>query len=252
MAALPLGIDIDYPESDGRPLGETDTHREEIVDLLDALKRRYRNDPNVYVAGNLFVYYEQGNRSAVVSPDVFVVFGVPKRWRRTYKLWVEKKSPSFVIEVTSESTCDEDVDKMRKYARLGVAEYFLFDPLDEYLVPRFQGFRLAGDRYEPIQPDADGGLTSRTTGLRLRVEDERLRLVDAATGEPLLRMQEIEEMETAARRAAEARAESAEARAESAEARAAHETASRRAAEARAAAAEEELARLRRMLQERG
>lgn len=124
------------------------------------------------------------------------MFGVPKKRRRTYKLWAEKKSPSFVIEVTSESTCDEDVDKMRKYARLGVAEYFLFDPLDEYLVPRFQGFRLAGDRYEPIQPEADGGLTSRTTGLRLRVEDERLRLVDAATGEPLLRMQEVEEAET--------------------------------------------------------
>jgi Uma2 family endonuclease len=139
MAALPLEIDIDYPESDGRPLAETDFHREEIVDLLDALKRRYRDNPDIYVSGNLLLYYEQGNLSAVVSPDIFVVFGVPKKRRRTYKLWAEKKSPSFVIEVTSESTCDEDVDKMRKYARLGVAEYFLFDPLDEYLVPRFQG-----------------------------------------------------------------------------------------------------------------
>jgi Uma2 family endonuclease len=232
MAALPLEIDIDYPESDGRPLGETDTHREEIVDLLDALKRRYRDDPNVYVAGNLFLYFEQGNRSAVVSPDVFVVFGVPKRWRRTYKLWVEKKSPSFIIEVTSESTSDEDLnEKMVKYARLGVAEYFLFDPLDEYLAPRLQGFRLLGGRYEPIQQEADGSLTSRTTGLCLLVEDERLRLVDAATGEPLLRIQELQEAEAAARRAAEARAD---------------------LAEARAAAAEEELARLRRLLQERG
>lgn len=96
-------------------------------------------------------------------------------------------------------------------------------------------------------------MTSRGTGLRLRVEDERLRLVDAATGEPLLRMQEVEEAETAARHAAEARAAEAEAQAaqEAAARRAAEAQAVQEAAEARAAAAEEEIARLRRALEGR-
>lgn len=228
MAAFPLERDIDYPESDGRPLGETDLHREEIVDLIYALQRRYEDDPNVYVAGNLFLYYARGNRSAVVCPDVFVVPGARKHRRRTYKLWEERVGPSFVIEVTSESTQDEDlVDKMRKYALLGVEEYFLFDPLDEYLVPQLQGFRLAEGRYHRIQPEADGSLTSQATALRLRVEEEHLRFVDAVTGEPLLRSREVEDAAIAAQRAAEARAEEAE---------------------ARATAAEEELARLRRAL----
>jgi Uma2 family endonuclease len=230
MAALPLELDIDYPESDGRPLGETDLHRQEIVDLIDELDRRYEASPDVYVAGDLFIYYERGKPSAVVCPDVFVVFGVPKRNRETYKLWEEKVSPSFVIEVTSKSTQLEDRNKGKKYAALGVEEYFLFDPLDEYLTPQLQGFRWAGGRYRPVEVELDGSLLSHTTGLRLRVEGQHLRLVDARTGEPLLRIKEERAASSAARRKAEARAA---------------------AAEARAAAAEEEIARLRRELEER-
>ena len=214
MAAIPLQRDIDYPESDGRPLGESDLHRDEIVDLVFALRQRYREVPDVYVAGDLFLYYTRGDRQAVVCPDVFLVRGVPKGPRRTYKLWEEGKGPSLVIEVTSASSRDEDLEeKPGKYARLGVEEYFLFDPLDEYLSPRLQGFRLAGGRYLPIEPEtpaADIALISRTTGLRLRVEGERLRLVDLATGRPLPRTEE----EPLAREAAEARAAAAEARAD--------------------------------------
>jgi len=207
MAALPFQRDIDYPESDGRPLGETDLHRDEIVDLIYALKERYRDVPDVYVAGNLFLYYTRGDRRAVVCPDVFLVKGVAKGPRRTYKLWEEGKAPSFVIEVTSESTQEEDlVEKKAKYLRLGVEEYFLFDPLDEYLSPRLQGFRLAGGSYRAIRADRDGSLVSQVTGLRLQVEGERLRLTDLATGVPLRTMDEVtasELQKDAALRAAE-------------------------------------------------
>jgi Uma2 family endonuclease len=204
MAAFPLERDIDYPESDGRPLGETDIHRREILDLIDELERRYETVPDVYIAGNLFVYYEKGKRSAVVCPDVFVVFGAPKGDRRTFRIWEEGVGPAFVIEITSESTENEDVvEKKEKYLRLGVKEYFLFDPLDEYLSPQLQGFRLVGARYQRILPEADGSLLSQVTGLRLRTEGERLRLLDAATGEPLLRIKEERAASAAALRAAE-------------------------------------------------
>jgi Uma2 family endonuclease len=208
MAAFPLEHEIDYPESDGKPLGETPRHRQEIVDLIYALEERYRETPDVYVSGNMFIYYEQGNRGAVVCPDVFLVKGAGKEMRDTFRLWQEgNRAPALVIEVTSASTRHEDlIDKKAKYASLGVDEYFLFDPLGEYLSPPLQGFRLLGNRYRPIQPEADGSLRMMTTGLRIQREGQRARLIDDATGEPLRWMEEVTESErrkAAALRAAE-------------------------------------------------
>lgn len=194
MNAIPLQRDVYYPESDGQPMAETDLHRDEMFDLIQALKRRYRNEPDVYVTGNLFLYYAQGNPRAVVAPDVFLVKGVPKGQRRTYKLWEEGRVPSLVIELTSDSTRDEDLSKKKLcYERLGVEEYFLHDPYQDYLNPALQGFRLLNGRYQRIDPEADGSLRSLTTGLRLRIEGPRLRLVDVATGERLLWNEEIAE-----------------------------------------------------------
>jgi Uma2 family endonuclease len=99
-----------------------------------------------------------------------------------------------VIEVTSDSTKDEDLHtKKALYERLGVQEYFLHDPLGDYLSPRLQGFRLMAGRYKPMAPGKDGSLTSQSTGLLLRPETEGLRLIDAATGKLFLRSAEKDE-----------------------------------------------------------
>ncbi|HTG31536.1 MAG TPA: Uma2 family endonuclease [Thermoanaerobaculia bacterium] len=194
MSAIPLQRDIYYPESDGQPMAETDLHRDEMFDLIQALKRRYRGVPDVYVSGNLFFYYIKGDPRAVVAPDVFLVKGVEKRPRRTYKLWEEGRVPSLVIELTSDSTRDEDLSKKKIcYERLGVEEYFLHDPYQDYLDSALQGFRLTNDRYQRIEPEMDGSLRSLATGLLLRIEGPRLRLVDAATGERILWEEERDE-----------------------------------------------------------
>ena len=186
MNAIPFQRDVEYPDSDGQPMAETDIHRDEMHDLITALGRRYRDVPDVYVSGNLFFYYVQGDPRAVVAPDVFLVKGVEKKRRRTYKLWEEGRVPSLVIELTSDSTQDEDLSKKKLcYERLGIEEYFLHDPYQDYLNPPLQGFRLVSGRYSRIAAEADGSLRSLTTGLLLRTEGKRLRLVDAATGEPL-------------------------------------------------------------------
>jgi Uma2 family endonuclease len=222
VAALPFPA-IHYPESDGQPLGETETHRDETVDLIQSLADYFRDDPEVYVGGDLFLYYEEGNPRAVVAPDVFVVRGVPKlvtrdgkpEKRRIYRLWEEGRAPSTVIEVTSEHTRDEDAGrKLERYAGLGVEEVFLYDPLGEYLNPRLQGHRLIDRRYRRMQPAADGSLHSRALGITLAFEDGRLRLRETATGEPLLRFDDLRvraAAEAAARRQAEERAEALEA-----------------------------------------
>ncbi len=226
-----------YPESDGQPMGETDRHRDLLTDLIFALKWFLRGQ-RAYVAGNLFVYYEPGNPTAVVAPDVFVVRGVEQQQRRVFKVWEEgNHRPDVVIEITSRQTAkDDQEDKRKKYVQLGVPEYFLFDPYGEYLHPRLQGFRLVRGQYEAMEA---APLFSTVLGLELRVEGNVLRLYNPQTG---MRLPTSDE-EVEARRAAEARAAAEAAARQAAEARAAAE------AEARAAL-EAELERLRKQIRE--
>jgi len=191
MTAIPFQREIVYPESDGQPMAESDLHRKEMTYLIDALTEHFRRADDIYVAGNLFFYYKKGDPRSVVAPDLFVVKGVVKRNRKVYKLWEEHRPPCFVVEVTSDTTRDEDLsDKLTVYEQLGVEEYFLFDPLGDYLDPRLQGHRLVNGRYRPAPLEADGSLVSRTTGVTFRVEEEHLRLTETSSGKPLLRYEE--------------------------------------------------------------
>ncbi len=192
--AIPLRQEVEYPESDGQPMAETTLHRKVMNDLIHGFERRYRDTPDVWVGGNLFLYYREGDPRGVVSPDVLVVRGVPKWDRRIFKLWEEGHPPCLVIEVTSARTSREDLRQKKEcYERLGVEEYVLFDPYSEYLHPRLQGYRLAGGRYQPIPLTEDGSLESRTTGVMMRGEGEKLRLVEIDTGKPLLWDEELED-----------------------------------------------------------
>jgi Uma2 family endonuclease len=227
--------EIEYPTSDGQPMAETTLHRKVMNDLIHGLEGRYADVPDVWVGGNLFLCYERGNPAAIVAPDVLLAKGVAKWDRPNYLLW-EETIPSLVVEVTSRKTRREDQGKKKLlYEQLGIEELVLFDPYGEYLRPRLQGYRLARERYQPIPLEDDGSLLSRTTSLRFEPEGERLRLVDAVTGESLLWP---EEEPAARRKEAAARRKEAAAR-QAAEARAAEEIVARQAAEARAAEAEE-------------
>jgi Uma2 family endonuclease len=242
MCALPLEQEIEYPTSDGQPMAETTLHRVVMSDVIGGLERRHAGVPDVWVGGNLFLYYEKGRTEKSVAPDVLFARGVGKRNRDIYLLW-EETVPALIFEITSRRTRREDTrTKKDLYERLGVAELVLFDPYGEYLEPRLQGYRLERGRYRQIPANGDGSLDLRTAGVSARAEGERLRLVDTTSGERLLWNDELE----AARKAAEERAAASEQLA-------AAEAAARRAAEERAAAAEErarvlaaELARLRR------
>jgi len=232
-AAVATGV-IVYPERDGKPMGETDVHIDAMIYLREALKYHFRAVPEVYVAGNLLLYYEEGNPAASIAPDVMVVHGVQKQERRTYRLWEERRPPTVVFEVTSRSSRLDDLGTKRViYAMLGVQEYFVYDPLGEYLRPALQGYWLAGDDYQHLQPTSEGCLTSHALGLELRLEGGRLRLFDPATSERLLTHEEAHN----ARQHAQTRTAQAEARTAQAEARTAQAEARTAQAEARAAQA---------------
>ena len=237
MRPAPAAVPIHYPSSDGKPMAENDAQRDAIMYGVAALTRHFRDRPDVYVSGDLLIYYEEGNPRVSVAPDVFVVFGVEKHPRLNYKLWEEGRAPAFVLEVASPSTWREDVGPKRSvYARLGVREYWQYDPLGEHLPARLQGERLTPSGYvrQPAATALDGTLTlrSETLGLELRAAPGReMRFRNPATGVDLRshdeeaegRLQEAEgrRKEAAARRVAETRVAAAETRAAAAEARAA-------------------------------
>src|SRR5712692_292223 len=92
-----------YPTSDGKPMAETDDHRDLMLDLIETQKIHFASEPLVYVSGNLLLYYVRGDPRRHISPDVFVVFDIPKHNRDYYLLWEEGKSPDVVFELTSKS-----------------------------------------------------------------------------------------------------------------------------------------------------
>ena len=229
--------EIEYPSSDGKPMAETPIHRDVMFDLIAMLKDHFGGAPDVYVSGNMMMYYVEGNPKKSVSPDVFVTRGIPKLPERdTYKLWVEGKGPDAVIEVTSQKTARIDQrGKLVLYRDvLKVREYFLFDPREKTLAgAALRGSRLIDGQYEPI-PETEGRLVSEVLGLHLEVVGGQLRLYDPQRGAYLPTPEEVRaawERETAARAAAEAQIQ--------------RETAARAAAEAEAERLRRELEALR-------
>ena len=119
-ALAPAQVEIDYPATDGEPMAETDAQGIPLMYAVTGLRDYFRHRPDVYVSGNLLIYYEAGNLDASVAPDVFVVRGVPNHMRPTYRIWEEGKGPDFVLEITSRHTRANDQGPKRElYRRLG-------------------------------------------------------------------------------------------------------------------------------------
>lgn len=199
IARAPI-LDDPYPASDGKPMAETQVHvalmASRYLMLWHWLKPR-----GIYVAANMFLYYKEGDPKARKAPDIMAVKGVDVNVkRRSFKTWVEKAVPCWVLELTSKKTAKEDQgEKKELYRRLRVREYFLFDPLDEYLPQQLMGFRLVGGDYQPMKLDDDGGLTSKELGLRFVPEGDQLAVFDVATGERVLDLEESQERTDALR-----------------------------------------------------
>lgn len=163
-------------------MGETDLHREVMFSAIESLKMHYAGQ-RVYVSGNILLFYRPGDRRRHISPDVLVVKDLEHRPRENYLLWKEGRPPNVVIEVTSRTTRREDLKKKFELYRdeIHVAEYFLFDPLGDYLDPRLQGFRLREGQYEPIE-SVDGRLPSLELGLIFERHGDQLRIFDPVQG----------------------------------------------------------------------
>ena len=201
LAAAPLRRrpppPVHYPVEDDQPMSETFKHARVTVDAKMVLDLHHIDRPDACVGGNNFLYYEEGKPKLVVSPDVFVAYGVPKETdREVWKVWVEGKAPDFILEVTSRSTRKDDEGRKKAiYERIGVREYWQFDPTGDYLDPILKGRALSDGRFRELELERrDGGLCrfSEVLGLDLRLEEGRLRFFDPKRGEYLLTPEEQE------------------------------------------------------------
>ena len=194
------------PETDGLPLADGRVQQGPLTYSRDAMRYHLRHlNDRVAVEGDMFIYYvgrdaRGGPTLASVSPDIFVVFGVPDRPdRNSYVLWNEPEADiRFVLEIASQSTRRHDHTVKREvYASLGVAEYFLYDPPTRRRDARILGLRLRSGRYEEMPyvelPDASQGVRSETTGLvAYPNRDGELRWFDPVAGVDLVSYDEVQ------------------------------------------------------------
>ena len=185
------GEEIFYPESDGKSMAETDKHRDLMVELIESLKKFYAEDSEIYVTGDLFLYYLEGVPQECVAPDVMVCYGVPKKERRIYKLWEEKVAPSIVIELASHSTYKNDREGKRDlYEFLGVKEYFIYNPEYPKTLPSLLAYRLQDGEYQKISIE-NGRIFSEFLGLDLVDTGNTLRLFNPKTDKFLPSLAEL-------------------------------------------------------------
>jgi Uma2 family endonuclease len=167
-------------------MGETEIHRDNMIDLIHTLTDYFAAEPMVYISGWLLVFYAEGDPLQRIAPDIFVVRGVEKRRRDHYLIWEEGKGPDLVIELTSKRRRRKDQRKFELYRDvLKVPELFLIDPSGGCFESPLQGFRWSSSGYVPIRPDRGPGLPSEVLGLNLQREGYALRLYDPATGRKL-------------------------------------------------------------------
>jgi Uma2 family endonuclease len=158
----------------------------------------WRDRPDFYISGTLTVYYneQQLKHRDFRGPDVFVVLGVEKRDRRSWRIWEEGgKYPNVVIELLSSSTATVDRGKKKDLYQdvWRVPEYYWFHP--ETL--EFAGFHLVNSHYEAIAPTEAGWLWSEQLDLYLGIHERQLRWFSA--GEQLIPLPEEQERQRAER-----------------------------------------------------
>ncbi|MCL4204236.1 MAG: Uma2 family endonuclease [Pirellulaceae bacterium] len=168
-----------------------------IVTLQGGLDGLFRDDPNVFVAGDLFWYPVEGDNKTRVAPDTMVVFGRPKGDRGSYLQWEEDNiAPQVVFEVLSPGNRPgELVDKFRFYEHYGVDEYYVFDPQKNEL----DGWIRENGGFKAI--DDTDGWTSPRLGIRFDLSSGDLQVFQPDGTRFATYLELLEQEETARQRA---------------------------------------------------
>lgn len=169
-------IELLYPGEveDSMPEGERSFS---LTLYLVLTLRRWIVDPSHDSAhGNMPIYFVEGDPGRHVSPDAFLLRGVPfDPLRVSYRLWETGIVPSVVFEIVSKGYEKKDaVVNRRRYRQLGVPEYYWFD-WNRRTLTALQLDR-EGRRYIPMRPNAAGRFVSAELGLEVGIEGDVLGL----------------------------------------------------------------------------
>ena len=151
---------------------EGDVHRRSKNRAVEALEEFYRRTRRrIYVSSELPVYYPA---ERMFAPDLLAVLNVEAHDRRSWVVSAEGRGLDFVLEVHVAGAKRKDYeDNVELYARLGIPEYFVYEPVRGHL----SGWRLgdrAGTTYERVVPQA-GRWRSAVLDLDLALAEGRLR-----------------------------------------------------------------------------
>jgi Uma2 family endonuclease len=209
---------IVYPDSDGEPMAENTKQFDWIVTVEGGLEKIFRDDPNVFVAGDLLWYPVKGHPEIRAAPDALVAFGRPKGHRGSYMQWEEDGiAPQVVFEILSPGNWPAQMaDKFQFYETYGVQEYYVYDPDTIELT----GWQRVRGKLQPI-PVMDGW-TSPLLGVRFELSSGELKLIgpDGRFFAGYLEMTDQVDAADQRAEAADQRAEAADQRAEAADQRA--------------------------------
>ena len=190
--------EIIYPSSDGQPMADSTIQYQWITTIKGGCDALFKDDPNVFIAGDFLWYPVEGSNTISQAPDVLVVFGRPKGDRRSYLQWKENNiPPQVVFEIRSYSDSNTKMNKKRRfYYRYGVEEYYLYEPDKKEL----SGWQRIEGLLEVIEPMS--GWTSPRLGVRFELTEEGLELY-RPDGQRFLSYLELEEQRELATQRAE-------------------------------------------------
>ncbi len=219
-AGLDFNPDVAEPPVDSM---EQNDEMDEILSILLSRFTGFGSRPDIFLSRETYICYDRRDLNVRIAPDLYLAFGVDAeaiRPRKLYLPWEVGKPPDWALEVASESTGPQDVNrKPAIYARIGVPEYWRFDPTGgQYHGEPLFGGRLVGGAYQLVEltTEPDGILKGYSEVLKLSLcwDEGWPRFYDPATGTYLDNWRQERaalEAERAARRSAESRADAAEA-----------------------------------------
>ncbi|MFM6192817.1 Uma2 family endonuclease [Planktothrix sp.] len=207
---------IIYPESDGKPMADNTKQFRWILVIQQNLDWMFADNPNVFVAGDLFWYPVEGKPRIVTAPDVMVVVGRPKGERGSYQQWLENNiAPQVVFEILSPSNSTVEMDKkLLFYERYGVEEYYIYNPetdelqawirheegleslesLNDYISPRLGiRFDCSGEELKIYRPDGEKFFSYIEIHQMLEEERQQLAQVQAELEAEKMRSQRLAE-----------------------------------------------------------
>ena len=204
----PLADEVFY-YYDGHPteedlMSETPPHARVVHYLMEVLSWAF-HDQVCAIHENYGFYQTSNENEPPYAPDIAIIKGLPEQDARSYRVGVYGPPPQIAFEFASEETWRNDlIKKPLAYARMGIAEYYAYDP-NQPLLPlsRKRGRRLFGWQRDPaggilreMLPDSQGRLWSMRLSSYLVPDGTFLRLYDHAGN---LRLTQAEDAERRAK-----------------------------------------------------